>query len=120
MKFQTQLLIDGFAACRRGLFTRRCPGVKPRSDYKERRGMLAVLALASVPEWGESFTRALFFAGVCLGHAGLCIFALNWIHGFALPYGLVRHIRHVGVLLIALTPLLVWQTYGFDVFDAAS
>ncbi len=80
--------------------------------------MLAVLALANVPEAGAAILQALYFCGVCLGHAGLLIFALNWLHGLALPYGLLRQIRHVGLALIALTPALTWLVYGFDVFGA--
>lgn len=83
-------------------------------------GMLALSAPTSWPVGVGSLFQALSFAGVCLGHAGILIFALNWLHGCALPYACLRQVRHFGIPFIAITPLFVWLVYGFDVFAGGS
>jgi predicted MPP superfamily phosphohydrolase len=62
------------------------------------------------------FGDLIVFLGVCLGHAGVLIFTINWLHGHALPRRFLRAVRRVLVPAVPATPLAIWLIYGFDVF----
>src|SRR5262245_13108479 len=82
--------------------------------------MFALPALAILPIPSASQFNVFLFFGLCLGQAGLLIFAINWLHGCALPRQLLRQVRHFVVPLVPATPLLVWLIYGFNVFGYAT
>jgi predicted MPP superfamily phosphohydrolase len=79
-----------------------------------------LLAQLALPTDAAGFAALLVFAGVCLGHAAIILFCLNWLYGCDLPRGLLRVVRRASEMVILASPVVLWYASGFDLFAAAS
>jgi predicted MPP superfamily phosphohydrolase len=72
------------------------------------------VAQLAFPTDAAGLLALLLFAGVCVGHAGIILYCLNWLYGCDLPRGILRVVRRLSEVIILASPFILWYQFGFD------